>query len=289
MEIDFNKSIIEEYKWKGVSFLLKRDDLISPFINGNKAYKFYFLFKTNFKHLISCGGNQSNAMLALSYIAKQKGAIFTYFTKHLSKTLSFNLNGNIKLALANGMKLYFLDNLDILPKYHNKESIFIKQGGTSSLAKNGIIKLANSILKLNLDSLCVFYASGTGISSFYLQEILSPYGIDVFTTNCIGSKDYLLDQFKKFKEQSLHNTFPIILTSKEKLIFTKPNKKILDIYKEWLNIGVEFDLLYDCIMWHAIESNINLFNKYKYRLFIHSGGLSGNVTQLKRYQFVGMY
>lgn len=285
LDIDFDRSIIELHAWRGIPFLIKRDDLISPFVNGNKAYKFYFLLSEDINHIVSHGGNQSNAMLALSYIAKHKKANFTYFTRPLPKTLACNLEGNIKVSLSNGMKLHFLDDMRKIPEYKN--SVFIKQGGVTPLAKGGILKLADSILKLGLNKLCVFYSSGTGTSSFYLQSILKQYNIDVFTTNCVGSIEYLLKQFDTL---SVNNKLrPIILPQNKKHHFAKPYKDIINIYKEWLNIGIEFDLLYDCIMWNAIESNLEILYKYDSHLFIHSGGVFSNKTQLKRYKFKGLF
>ncbi|MBD3807863.1 MAG: 1-aminocyclopropane-1-carboxylate deaminase/D-cysteine desulfhydrase, partial [Epsilonproteobacteria bacterium] len=77
----------------GISFFLKRDDLIHVNFSGNKARKlYYFLINdfSNIKRLISYGSNQSNAMYSMSVLAKLKGWEFEYYTNHISEHLSQN-------------------------------------------------------------------------------------------------------------------------------------------------------------------------------------------------------
>ncbi|RAX54842.1 hypothetical protein CCY99_01415 [Helicobacter sp. 16-1353] len=287
MNIDFNRSIVESYTYEGIKYLIKRDDLISSEINGNKAYKFYFLLDKDFKNIVSFGGNQSNAMLAISFLAKYKNANFTYFTRALSSYLENNINGNLKIALENGMQLRFYNQQNDFISFAKKNNaIFIPQGGAMSEAEIGIIELGKNIVNLNLEHLCVFYSSGTGTSSLFLQKYLKQYNIDVWTTACVGNKEYLKKQFSNLtNDKSIH---PNIIMPKEKFPFAKPHISLLEIYKKWKNIGVEFDLLYDCVMWKAIMDNKNRFQKYKNLLFLHSGGTSGNESQLLRYKYLDM-
>lgn len=287
--INFGNSIIESYNWLGRRFLIKRDDFLSKEINGNKAYKFYFLLNKNFKNIVSYGGNQSNAMLTLSFIAKNKNANFIYFTKEMPNTLKNNIDGNLKIALQNGMELKFTNNLkeDALKFANEIDATFIPQGGKMIEAKEGIIKLGEDILKLKLKNYCVFYSSGTGISSLFLQEYLKKVNIDVFTTPCIGSEKYLNTQFREFILDV--DSYPKIILSNQKIAFGVPKKEILEIYQEWLNMGVEFDLLYDCILLNAIKHNLEIFQKYDNLLFLHSGGIGGNSTQIKRYKFKNLH
>lgn len=292
MDIDFSRSIIESRTWRGVKYLIKRDDLISSEINGNKAYKFYFLLDKNFKDIVSFGGNQSNAMLALSFLAKNKNANFIYFTRELSNYLKTNISGNLKIALENGMQLRFYNN----PNHKEKDSkyfaqkinaIFIPQGGMMDEAGLGIIELGKSIINLNLENLCVFYSSGTGTSSLFLQKYLKKYNIDVWSTACVGDKEYLQKQF--FSLSNDKSIYPKIIMPREKITFAKPNANLLKIYKEWKELGIEFDLLYDCVMWKAISDNIEIFKKYKNLLFLHSGGTFGNESQISRYKYYNMH
>ena len=284
--LDFDTPI-ESYTFRGLPFLIKRDDLIDTKINGNKAYKFYFLLRDNHRHIVSYGGNQSNAMLCLSHIAKMKNIDFTYFTNTLGSYLREHISGNLSLALQNGMHIKYATSLKDTAFAFAMENnaLFLPQGGALKEASIGLEMLAKSILALGIENLCVFYASGSGTSSLFLSKFLKPYKIDVWTTNCVGPREYLIEQFLTLECDSHPN---IIATSK-KFSFAKPYIEILAIYQEWLKCGVEFDLLYDCVMWEAIANNIDLFKSYKHRLFIHSGGLSGNASQLERYKYKKLY
>ena len=269
-----------------MDFLIKRDDLIDEKINGNKAYKFYFLFERDYKHIVSYGGNQSNAMLSLSHIANMKNIRFTYFTTPLSNYLKNNIDGNLKLTLQNHINIKYTKNIKTESIHYAKENnaLFIPQGGAMRESKIGLEILLKNILALDLENLCVFYSSGTGTSSLFLSTFLKPYNIDLWTTHCIGTKEYLKEQFLAL--ESDRNLHPKIISTNKKYHFAKPNMEILAIYKYFLESKIEFDLLYDCILWRSIADNLHLFKRYKNRLFIHSGGLSGNITQLKRYEYL---
>jgi 1-aminocyclopropane-1-carboxylate deaminase/D-cysteine desulfhydrase-like pyridoxal-dependent ACC family enzyme len=122
--------------------------------------------------------------------------------------------------------------------------------------------------------------SGTGTTALYLHKLLKPAGIEVITCPCVGGKQYLIEQFMALGESD----FPHILELENKHHFAK-------LYKEdfhtWLQLcadtGVEFDLLYDPMMWRCLPLWYQQ-NTDKHLLYIHQGGLLGNESMLPRYQ-----
>ncbi|MDX9756361.1 MAG: 1-aminocyclopropane-1-carboxylate deaminase/D-cysteine desulfhydrase, partial [Sulfurimonas sp.] len=61
-------SEIDKIFLDGRAFYVKRDDLVDPFLAGNKFRKLYALLQTpsnKLNQIISYGGTQSNAMLAI--------------------------------------------------------------------------------------------------------------------------------------------------------------------------------------------------------------------------------
>ena len=94
----------------GKKCYFKRDDLANFHgINGNKYRKLYFLLEKSpqVSHVISFGGIQSNAMLALanSIATLPSNVKWTYITKKIpafAKSLSF---GNLATALNLGMQV----------------------------------------------------------------------------------------------------------------------------------------------------------------------------------------
>jgi 1-aminocyclopropane-1-carboxylate deaminase/D-cysteine desulfhydrase-like pyridoxal-dependent ACC family enzyme len=80
---------------------------------------------------------------------------------------------------------------------------------------------------------------------------------------------------------SLCDTLPknlVILEPLKKYHFAKPYREFLDIYHKTLSSGVEFDLLYAPSMWLSLLKYTD-----EKILYIHSGGVSGNESMLKRY------
>lgn len=279
-------SPLQEAIWCDRKVYIKRDDLLHPFINGNKARKFKTLLEDNLKTkaIISYGGNQSNAMLTLSYIAKLKDYEFIYVTPPPSKTLEQSFEGNFALTAQNGTKFEFYkpSNIDMLKcraleisKIY--DGFFIPQGGVCEISKTGIYELALELEKdiRNLKNPAIFYVSGSGASAGYLSEFLPC----IFTTPAAGDTTYLKQIFLDMKISSS----PKILGIKQKIPFAKPDIRLWEIYQEWLKIGIEFDLIYDCLGWLCLKENLSDFDKRDI-VFIHSGGLSGNPTQIKRYE-----
>jgi len=69
-------SPISKISLDGRVFYVKRDDLIDPFLAGNKYRKLYTLLQTppnKLTKVISYGGTQSNAMLAIAACVNKKG------------------------------------------------------------------------------------------------------------------------------------------------------------------------------------------------------------------------
>jgi 1-aminocyclopropane-1-carboxylate deaminase/D-cysteine desulfhydrase-like pyridoxal-dependent ACC family enzyme len=270
----------------GREFLVKRDDLIDPYLAGNKYRKLYTLLQTpkeNYTTIISYGGTQSNAMLAIAAMSQQKGWNFIYYTKELSLKQKEQKGGNYSEALKLGMQhieikneLYrdFIASLSITL---DEKTFLIDQGGAIKDAKIGLEVLAEE-LRLQLKEFPSIKAlatpSGTGTTALFLALALPEYTI--YTTPCIGDSSYLKEQM-----QALH-TLPLnlsILEPKRKYHFAKPYEEFYTIYKKLLHAGIEFDLLYSPSMWMSLleQTDENV-------LYLHSGGVSGNLSMLKRYK-----
>ncbi|PAF52551.1 hypothetical protein [Helicobacter sp. 13S00477-4] len=284
-------SPLQQYIWRDRKFYIKRDDLLHPFINGNKARKFESLLNVSLtgKILLSYGGHQSNSMLALSYISSLKGCNFVYITNPLSNYLKENPKGNFAIALHNGMYLEFCkgdigvlrDRAYEICRSLGEKVIFIPQGGACQIASLGINKLA---LELFLDikdlkNPMIFCTSGSGTSAAYLGHYLP----NVYTTPACGDKAYL----RVLLNSICFGTPVEILSLKTKPPFAKPDIRLYKIYEEWLKLGVEFDLIYDCLGWLCLSEHMKLFEDREI-VFIHSGGLSGNGTQKERYKKAGI-
>jgi len=273
---------------RGRNFYVKRDDLISDYYPGNKYRKLYSLIETDslkYKNIISYGGSQSNAMLAIAHLAHKKNWNFTYYLKTLPKWLKENPIGNFKAAISLGMNyIELLHNEyeeNIFSLNSDQETIVVAQGGADPIAKIGIKKLALEIIEWKMEQkiskLYVVTPSGTGTTSMYLAKSLKDEAT-VLTTPLVADERYLKKQWKKL--DSCADYLPKILNTEKKYNFAKPYIEFLDIYKELEKEGLYFDLIYAPKTWLALFENMPIDGDI---LYIHSGGVSGNETQIHRY------
>lgn len=275
-------SPISEIILDGRTFFVKRDDLIDPFLAGNKYRKLYSLLQTpkeNYNKIISYGGTQSNAMLAIAAMCKEKEWEFIYYSKPITQILKDQSFGNLYQAKEFGMEHIeieyenYRDFISQLRVNLEDKTFLIDQGGADSLARQGIEVLASEIQDADTGIKSLATPSGTGTTALFLALSLPEY--KVYTVPCVGDSDYLKKQM-----QALYKIPDnlIILEPSKKYHFARPYPEFLDMYKKLLDSGIEFDLLYAPLMFKTL-----LENTTEEILYIHSGGMSGNESMLVRY------
>ncbi len=285
-------SRIDTVQFRGRTFFVKRDDLIDTCLSGNKYRKLYSLIQTpseKFTTIISYGGGQSNAMLAIACLCRFKGWEFHYYTKNLPKVLQSETEGNLQLAVKAGMILHevphesFQQKIEELQSLSEEGTLVISQGGADEIAKEGVYMLADEIKewknKKGLEQLCVVLPSGTGTTALYLNKALRDDTISVYTSVLVGDEAYQKKQWQRLSE----GPYPEIFRSEHKKKFAKPYDEYLEIFQELKNkTGIIFDLIYAPRTWIDMCENLN---KCENILYIHTGGVSGNETMLERYRY----
>ncbi|MFA7570399.1 MAG: 1-aminocyclopropane-1-carboxylate deaminase [Sulfurimonadaceae bacterium] len=275
-------SPVQKVNFNTFEIFIKRDDLLHHDFSGNKARKFLYFLEHDFpsiKKVISHGSNQSNAMYSLSVLCRLKKWEFIYYTDHVSGFLAQNPMGNYKNALDNGMRLI---QGKCEPEKFEEDTLFIQEGGALKEAEFGIKKLALEIEEFaqthRLDELEIFLPSGTGTTALFLQKNL-PF--KVLTCACVGDETYLKKQFELLEKEPM--TFPTILNRDKKYHFGKLYKEFYCMYKNLKEqTHIEFDLLYDPLGFIVLQNYLRN-NPYKKILYVHQGGILGNVTMLQRY------
>ena len=278
----YTNSPVQKIVFNNHEIFVKRDDLLSDDFSGNKARKFYYFLKydfSNIKKILSYGSAQSNAMYSISVLCKIRGWDFDYYVNHIASYLKDNPIGNYKEALENGMNIIE----GTMPNSFEDTTMYIPEGGASKEAAFGLEVLANEIISWakenQIENLKVFLPSGTGTTALFLQKYL-PF--EVLTCACVGDEEYLQKQFEELEKDK----FPTILKRKKKYHFGKLYKEFYEIHKELLNqTNIEFDLLYDSLGFMVLQQYLEeneLKNNQKV-LYIHQGGLIGNVSMKERY------
>jgi len=145
---------------------IKRDDLIHPFISGNKWRKLKYTLQhaadTGKTHLVTFGGAWSNHLLATAAAAAKFGFRTTGYIR--GEEVS---NPNLQLCQLFGMNLIFVDRERYREKHslyseyhgHDEEAYFIDEGGMGTKA---LLGCAEIISELQMDYDHLFCACGTG-------------------------------------------------------------------------------------------------------------------------------
>ena len=271
----------------GREFLVKRDDLIDPFLSGNKYRKLYTLLHTPsdaISRVVSYGGTQSNAMLSIAKVCHDKKWEFLYYSKPLSSVQKRSPKGNYRYALELGMQHIEIDHtlykefIASLTIREDADTLIVHQGGAMAGAKAGVEKLAAEIKKQVAPGIALATPSGTGTTALFLAHALPQYRI--YTTPSVGDALYLKEQMRSLAPIPSNL---IILQSEKKYAFGKPHPEFLQLYTKLKEqTGIEFDLLYAPLMWKMLLECTD-----EKVCYIHSGGVMGNESMIERYGKLG--
>lgn len=285
---------ITQHQFDDIPFFLKRDDQLHTHFSGNKARKFMAVLEQDYpstRTLISYGSAQANSLYSLAALASIKGWTLEFYVDHLPQWLIDRPMGNYRGALELGAKViatseYHLHPKDFIEQMRQPDSscLVIEEGGRSTLARSGIEQLAREILSWTRfephNQFVVALPAGTGTTALYLHKFLKPHSIPVITCPCVGGKEYLIKQFEQLGESD----FPHILELDHKHHFGKLYRQDYLIWKQLLeDTSIEFDLLYDPMMWQCLQSWYKE-NQDKTIIYVHQGGLLGNESMLPRYE-----
>ncbi len=293
-------SPISDIKFDDQKIYLKRDDLLHIDFSGNKARKFYYYLINEFKDItkvIGYGSAQANSLHTFSVLAKLKNWKLDFYVDHIASYIKDNPEGNYKSALENGANIISMQDIqtnkktldyikeNVLP--NEKNVAFVPEGGRCKEAEYGISILAEEIKtwaeEKSYDELKIVLPSGTGTTALFLQKNLPKY--EVLTCACVGGDDYLKKQFFELSKDEKNH--PRILNTGKKYHFGKLYKEFYEMYNElYSSTNVEFELLYDPQAWINFREYLKNkdFSSNTQFLYIHQGGLLGNITMLKRYR-----
>lgn len=144
VESPIEQILLPEFNHNQVTVYIKRDDLLHPFVSGNKWRKLKHVLadakQLNKTHLVSFGGAYSNHLLALASAGANFGFNTTAFVRgdevtnymsDLCKTFGMQLIFTTRTAYQNKKSLY--DNFAL----QNPNTYFIDEGGKGALAAKG--------------------------------------------------------------------------------------------------------------------------------------------------------
>jgi 1-aminocyclopropane-1-carboxylate deaminase len=159
------------------------------------------------------------------------------------------------------------------------DSLFINEGVWQPQAEAGFISQARQIerwAEAEGKTVDIFLPSGTGTSAAFLAKHVK---FDVFTCPCVGDADYLKSEI----EALTPNSKACILQPPKKYHFGDLKPELYQIWREVCEqTGIEFELIYDPVGFLTMMANLGAFKNEI--LYIHQGGVLGNISQKLRYE-----
>ncbi len=268
---------------KNIEVSIKRDDLIHPFVSGNKwrklKYVFRFAQETNIKHLISFGGAYSNHLLALACAGAMCGF----------KTSAFVRGEEVKnhmlfLCKIWGMELHFVSR----EAYRNKRKLFddkfsednttmfIDEGGRGELAMKGCEEILDSMDQDFTHAICAVGTGTTlaGIAKRAAELNMNAEGI------CVLKGAELIDNDVKQLAPDLHNWN--IHHNFHRGGYAKTDEELMEFIKTIASsTGILLDQVYTGKMMMAVFelAKQDYFKPKSKLLLVHTGGLLGLLSQ----------
>ncbi|GGE66489.1 1-aminocyclopropane-1-carboxylate deaminase [Pedobacter psychrotolerans] len=270
---------------------VKRDDLIDPYISGNKWRKLkYILQKAKAEqknHLVTFGGAYSNHLVATAAAAARSGLQATAFVRGEEVK-----NEMLLICSLYGMNLIFVDResyknkVDLYKQYFDSDdsTYFIDEGGASVEAVQGCSEI---ILELTETYDHIFVAAGTGTTAAGLLKGIQDAGLNtkLHVVPVLKGGSFIADEIARYTEISNHL---ILHTDYHFGGYAKTTPALLAFIKKFTKeTGVLIDPVYTAKMFYAI---LDLHQQNQIRptdkiLAIHTGGLLGLLGMKDKFYF----
>ncbi|MBC7615332.1 MAG: pyridoxal-phosphate dependent enzyme [Pedobacter sp.] len=268
---------------------VKRDDLIDPYISGNKWRKLKYILadaSLNGKnHLVTFGGAYSNHLVATAAAAARNGLKATAFVRGENV-----MNEMLFLCQLFGMHLIFVDresyrHKNLLFEQYFKEdqsTYFIDEGGASEAAVKGCSEI---IGELTEPYDYIFCAAGTGTTAAGLLR-----GINIAKLNTelhiipvLKGGEFIGTEINRYENDlsKLH-----LHTHYHFGGYAKTTPVLIKFIKEFVaETGILIDPVYTAKMFYAIDDLLsrNQIRKGAKILAIHTGGLLGMLGMKEKF------
>ncbi len=301
---------VQEIKFEGRKFLIKRDDLTGVELSGNKVRKLEFLLcqakKEKARYIFTCGGDQSNHARATAIAAVKLGMKPKLFLWGKDKPDS---DGNLFLNKLSGAEIFFMNknNYEFVNEIMQEESEILRsmgknvyvipEGGSTTLGIWGYVSFVDELSKqINLKPIDgIFVAAGTGGTAAGILAGLSQYGINMtvyavnvlYDENMIRKKILQLAQgvvmdFKLANDINPDNLR--ILNGYSEEGYKKISRSKLELINKFFReTGILLDPAYTGKAFYAYYHNFIKKDRKSKVLFLHTGGIFGTFGRRKEY------
>ncbi|MGY0040612.1 1-aminocyclopropane-1-carboxylate deaminase/D-cysteine desulfhydrase [Pedobacter sp. NJ-S-72] len=276
-------SPLQQLKHANLSQLwVKRDDLIDPYISGNKWRKLKYILQDaaakNKNHLVTFGGAYSNHLVATASAAARSGLKATAFVRGEKVN-----NEMLVLCSLYGMKLIFTDREAYKDKQafyttylaEHPDTYFIDEGGASAEA---VIGCAEIIDELPQDAAHLFCAAGTGTTAAGLLQGIQKAGLKtkLHVIPVLKGGEFIREEMSKYV--SVEDERLILHTDYHFGGYAKTKPELLNFMKNFIaKQGILIDPVYTAKMFFALDdlAGRSYFGPEEKIVALHTGGLLG--------------
>ncbi len=268
---------------------VKRDDAIHPIISGNKWRKLTaqlrYVLDNNISHVISFGGMYSNHLHSLSYCLNQMGVTFTAIVRGHQEAPSTPMLEDIRNWHT---KVIFVDRVtyqqrtaeDYLAQLTTSypDAYIIPEGGSHSLALNGVAEIVKELQALSPDYiLCPVASGGTLAGLVNTNTKASCIGIGV-----LKGKGYLESEVSALLHTGDIQREPAscwrILHDYHHGGYAKRNLELIEFCQQFELIqGITVEPTYSGKLMYAVRDLLanGYFTPNSTVVVLHTGGLQG--------------
>ncbi|CAM3608666.1 1-aminocyclopropane-1-carboxylate deaminase/D-cysteine desulfhydrase [Flavobacterium chungbukense] len=278
----FNQNINIQFP-NNVSLTIKREDLIHPFVSGNKFRKLkYNLLQAKAENkdtLLTFGGAFSNHIAAVAYAGKEQGLKTIGIIRGDELFDKIEENPTLKFAQENGMKFEFVSREEyrlksetsFIEKLKNKFGDFylVPEGGTNELAVKGCEEILTDEDSV-FNYVCCAVGTGGTISGL-INSALPNQKILGFPAL---KGDFLTDEIRIFAQKDNWN----LISDYHFGGYGKINLELIEFINAFFEENkVPLDPIYTGKMVFGVIDLIskNYFPTNSKILLIHTGGLQG--------------
>ena len=289
-DLNLNSSknqLVAHFEAANISLYLKREDLIDPFISGNKFRKLKYNLEEalngKFKTLLTFGGAYSNHIAATAAAGERFGfkTIGVIRGEELGEDLdkTLQLNATLKYAISCGMQLEFVSreayrnktNLKFIEDLKSKygEFYLIPEGGTNKLAIRGCEEILQKEDK-EFDFICCCVGTGGTISGIINsstpeQKVL---GFPALKGNWLASEIKEYSNKENWKLITAYHFGGYAKTDSTLISFINNFRKEYHIPLDPVYTGKMLYGIFDMIQSSTFPQNSRI-------LAVHTGGLQG--------------
>lgn len=260
---------------------VKRDDLIDPYISGNKWRKLKYLLadakQKNKNHLVTFGGTYSNHLVATAACAARSGLKSTAFVRGEAVE-----NEMLMLCKLFGMRLIFTDRQTyknkplLFTEYFDQDSqaYFVDEGGAGIEATKGCAEI---ITELPIDVAHLFCAAGTGTTAAGLLRGIHQQKLKTIlhVIPVLKGGDFIREEILKLAGRVDQM---VVHTDYHFGGYAKTRPELIDFIKSFTALtGLLTDPVYTAKMFYAILDlhRKNYFEPQEKIVALHTGGLLG--------------